>query len=56
MTHRIYWGALNLFRGSSGEEASIENEEFEIDIIEDASEGEHCYLCDSEFRTGWKAN
>ena len=47
---------LHPIPGSSGGETSIENEESEIDIIEDASEGEHCYFCDSKFRTGWKSN
>ena len=34
----------------------IENEEFEIDVIEDAIEGEHSYKCDEEFRTGWNSS
>ena len=34
----------------------FENEEFEIDVIEDAIEGEHSYKCDEEFRTGWNSS
>ena len=34
----------------------FENEEFEIDDIEDAIEGEHCYRCDKWFRTGWNSS
>ena len=35
--------------GILGRRDLIENEEFEIDVIEDAIEAEHCYNCDEEF-------
>ena len=51
-----WWSPLASHSGILWRRDLIENEEFEIDVIEDAIEGEHSYKCDEEFRTGWNSS